>query len=78
MHTFWNKSQYKFDSFPGETWQQKIWEFDGTNDLDSVRSQMIEANAGALVVAKLDEIACKFISPVCKRSELECERRIVK
>ncbi|XP_072019583.1 xaa-Pro aminopeptidase 1-like isoform X1 [Amphiura filiformis] len=48
------------EKFTGETWQQKIWEFDGSNDLDSVRSQLNEANAGALVVAKLDEIAWLF------------------
>ncbi|XP_072018564.1 xaa-Pro aminopeptidase 1-like [Amphiura filiformis] len=46
--------------FTGETWQQKIWEFDGSNDLDSVRSKLNEADAGALVVSKLDEVAWLF------------------
>ncbi len=45
----------------GETWQQKIWEYDGSNNLDSVRSKLNEANAGALVVAKLDEVACEYV-----------------
>ena len=45
----------------GETWQQKIWEYDGSNGLDSVRSKLVEADAGGLVVSKLDEIACKWV-----------------
>lgn len=43
--------------FTGETWQQKIWQFP---DTESVRGQLAAYNADALVVTKLDEIACKI------------------
>ena len=46
--------------FPGETWQQKLWEYDGSNGLDSIRSKMQEAGAKAIVISKLDEVACEY------------------
>ena len=41
----------------GETWQQKIWEFEGE---ESLRGKMAAEGAEAIVVTKLDEIACKY------------------
>ena len=45
--------------YSGETWQQKLWEYDGSNGLDSIRSKLQEVEAKAIVVSKLDEVACE-------------------
>ncbi|XP_072017516.1 xaa-Pro aminopeptidase 1-like [Amphiura filiformis] len=49
-----------WEKYTGETWQQKIWEYDGSNGLDSIRSKLNEASADAIVVSKLDEVAWLF------------------
>ncbi|XP_072019577.1 xaa-Pro aminopeptidase 1-like [Amphiura filiformis] len=42
------------NKYTGETWQQKIWEFEGE---ESLRGKMAAEGADAIVLSKLDEIA---------------------
>ena len=43
----------------GETWQDKVWKF----GRESIRGKMSEKGAGALVVTKLDDVACELAEP---------------
>lgn len=44
--------------YTGRTWEEKI--FDTSAGYDTIRELMAEKDAEALVVTKLDEIACKL------------------
>ena len=57
-----------FTSYTGETWQEKIWEHPGT---ESLRGRLQAEGVDAIVVTKLDEIACEFSLPFSNMIDIE-------